>query len=210
MSNAYDEVEKLIWAVRWGSDTIHGPFNWYVTSKPRVDYKKLPVPVGTVPIYQALEKVNGVAEDLNWDIFKKTIEQAEQGIDYFTIHAGVRLRYIPLTVERLTGIVSRADQYSQNGVLHIIENFLYTNFKEICQMKIMTFHSLLRRASSSIHDANDISQFSELETLGELSEIALENNVQVMIEGPGHVPMHKIKENMLKKKKYVKGLLFTH
>ena len=178
-----------------------------------MDYKKLPVPVGTVPIYQALGKVNGVAEDLNWDIFKETlIEQAEQGVDYFTIHAGVRLRYIPLTVERLTGIVSRGGSIIAKWCLaHHKENFLYTNFKEICQIMKnydVSFSLGDGLRPGSIHDANDISQFSELETLGELSEIALENNVQVMIEGPGHVPMHKIKENMLKEEEICKGAPF--
>ena len=202
LSNAYDEVEKLIWAIRWGSDTImdlstgkniHEIREWIIRNSP--------VPVGTVPIYQALEKVNGVAENLTWDIFKETlIEQAEQGVDYFTIHAGVKLSYIPLTADRLTGIVSRGGSIIAKWCLaHHKENFLYTHFEEICE--IMKAYDVAFSLGDglrpgSIHDANDKSQFSELETLGELSKIASDNNVQVMIEGPGHVPMHKIKENM--------------
>ncbi len=202
LSSAYDEVEKLIWAIRWGSDTImdlstgkniHEIREWII--------RNCPVPVGTVPIYQALEKVNGVAENLTWDIFKETlIEQAEQGVDYFTIHAGVKLSYIPLTADRLTGIVSRGGSIIAKWCLaHHKENFLYTHFEEICEI-MKTYDVAFSLGDGlrpgSIHDANDKSQFSELETLGELSKIASDNNVQVMIEGPGHVPMHKIKENM--------------
>ena len=214
LSSAYDEVEKLIWAIRWGSDTImdlstgeniHEIREWIIRNSP--------VPVGTVPIYQALEKVNGVAEDLTWDVYKETlIEQAEQGVDYFTIHAGVRLRYIPLTVDRLTGIVSRGGSIIAKWCLaHHKENFLLTNFEEICEImsKYDVSFSLgdgLR--PGSIHDANDKSQFSELETLGELTEIAWGKNVQVMIEGPGHVPMHKIKENMEKEESLCKSAPF--
>ena len=214
ISSVYDEVEKLTWAIRWGSDTImdlstgnniHYIREWIIRNSP--------VPVGTVPIYQALEKVNGIAEDLNWDIFKETlIEQAEQGVDYFTIHAGVRLPYIPLTVDRLTGIVSRGGSIVAKWCLaHHKENFLYTNFEEICQ--IMSAYDISFSLGDglrpgSIHDANDKSQFSELKTLGELTDIAWSHNVQVMIEGPGHVPMQKIKENMDLQKKYCKDAPF--
>ena len=202
LSNAYDEVEKLIWAIRWGSDTImdlstgkniHEIREWIIRNSP--------VPVGTVPIYQALEKVNGIAEDLTWDIFKETlIEQAEQGVDYFTIHAGVKLSYIPLTSERLTGIVSRGGSIIAKWCLaHHKENFLYTKFADICEI-MKTYDIAFSLGDGlrpgSIHDANDESQLSELKTLGELSKIASDHNVQVMIEGPGHVPMQKIKENM--------------
>ncbi|MFL2661653.1 MAG: phosphomethylpyrimidine synthase ThiC [Alphaproteobacteria bacterium] len=214
ISSVYDEVEKLTWAIRWGSDTImdlstgnniHYIREWIIRNSP--------VPVGTVPIYQALEKVNGVAEELNWEVFRETlIEQAEQGVDYFTIHAGVRLPYIPLTVDRLTGIVSRGGSIIAKWCLaHHKENFLYTNFEEICH--IMNTYDISFSLGDglrpgSIHDANDKSQFSELETLGELTDIAWNNNVQVMIEGPGHVPMQKIKENMDLQKKYCKDAPF--
>ncbi len=214
ISNVYDEIEKLIWAVRWGSDTImdlstgdniHYIREWIIRNSP--------VPVGTVPIYQALEKVGGVAEDLSWDVFKDTlIEQAEQGVDYFTIHAGVRLPYIPLTVDRLTGIVSRGGSIIAKWCLaHHKENFLYTQFEEIC--KIMQTYDISFSLGDglrpgSIHDANDESQFSELKTLGELTKVAWNYNVQVMVEGPGHVPMQKIKENMDLQKDYCKDAPF--
>ena len=204
LSSVYDEVEKLVWAIKWGSDTvmdlstgdnIHEIREWIIRNSP--------VPIGTVPIYQALEKVNGVAEDLSWEIFRETlIEQAEQGVDYFTIHAGVRLHYIPLTIERLTGIVSRGGSIIAKWCLaHHQENFLYTNFEEICDiMKTYDVSFSLGDGlrPGSINDANDKSQFSELETLGELTKIAWRHNVQVMIEGPGHVPMQLIKENVEK------------
>ena len=214
LSSVYDEVEKLLWAIRWGSDTvmdlstgenIHEIREWIIRNSP--------VPIGTVPIYQALEKVNGVAEDLNWDVFKETlIEQAEQGVDYFTIHAGVRLHYIPLTADRLTGIVSRGGSIIAKWCLaHHKENFLYSNFEEICEiMKSYDVSFSLGDGlrPGSIHDANDVSQFSELETLGELTDIAWKNNVQVMIEGPGHVPMQKIKENVEKQELICKDAPF--
>ena len=214
LSSVYDEVEKLLWAIRWGSDTvmdlstgenIHEIREWIIRNSP--------VPIGTVPIYQALEKVNGIAEDLSWDVFKETlIEQAEQGVDYFTIHAGVRLHYIPLTAERLTGIVSRGGSIIAKWCLaHHKENFLYSNFEEICEiMKSYDVSFSLGDGlrPGSIHDANDISQFSELETLGELTDIAWKNNIQVMIEGPGHVPMQKIKENVEKQESICKNAPF--
>ncbi|MGE4512214.1 MAG: phosphomethylpyrimidine synthase ThiC [Chryseobacterium sp.] len=201
-SSIEEEVEKAVWACRWGADTImdlstgkniHETREWIIRNSP--------VPIGTVPIYQALEKVNGVAEDLTWEIFKDTlIEQAEQGVSYFTIHAGVLLRYIHLTAKRVTGIVSRGGSIMAKWCLfHHKENFLYTHFDEICEImkKYDVAFSLgdgLR--PGSIADANDEAQFAELETLGELTKIAWKHNVQVMIEGPGHVPMHMIKENM--------------
>ncbi len=214
LSSVYDEVEKLLWAIRWGSDTvmdlstgenIHEIREWIIRNSP--------VPIGTVPIYQALEKVNGIAEDLSWEVFKETlIEQAEQGVDYFTIHAGVRLHYIPLTAERLTGIVSRGGSIIAKWCLaHHKENFLYSNFEEICEiMKSYDVSFSLGDGlrPGSIHDANDISQFSELETLGELTDIAWKNNIQVMIEGPGHVPMQKIKENVEKQESICKNAPF--
>ncbi len=214
ISDVYDEVEKLIWSIRWGSDTImdlstgdniHYIREWIIRNSP--------VPVGTVPIYQALEKVNGVAEDLTWEVFKETlIEQAEQGVDYFTIHAGVRLPFIPMTVDRLTGIVSRGGSIIAKWCLaHHKENFLYTNFEEICEiMKTYDVSFSLGDGlrPGSIHDANDESQFSELKTLGELTDVAWKNNVQVMIEGPGHVPIQKIKENVDLQKKYCKNAPF--
>ena len=176
-------------------DNIHEIREWIIRNSP--------VPIGTVPIYQALEKVNGVAEDLSWEVFRETlIEQAEQGVDYFTIHAGVRLHYIPLTIDRLTGIVSRGGSIIAKWCLaHHQENFLYTNFEEICDiMKTYDVSFSLGDGlrPGSINDANDKSQFSELETLGELTKIAWRHNVQVMIEGPGHVPMQLIKENVEK------------
>ncbi len=203
-SSIEEEVEKAVWACRWGADTImdlstgkniHETREWIIRNSP--------VPIGTVPIYQALEKVKGVAEDLTWEIFKDTlIEQAEQGVSYFTIHAGVLLRYIHLTAKRVTGIVSRGGSIMAKWCLfHHKENFLYTHFEEICEImkKYDVAFSLgdgLR--PGSIADANDEAQFAELETLGELTKIACKHNVQVMIEGPGHVPMHMIKENMEK------------
>ena len=214
LSDVYDEIEKLVWAIRWGSDTvmdlstgknIHEIREWIIRNSP--------VPIGTVPIYQALEKVGGVAEELNWDIFKETlIEQAEQGVDYFTIHAGVRLHYIPLTAERLTGIVSRGGSIIAKWCLaHHKENFLYTHFEDICEiMKAYDVSFSLGDGlrPGSINDANDESQFSELETLGELADISWKHNVQVMIEGPGHVPMQLIKENMIKQEKHCKHAPF--
>ncbi len=203
-SGVEDEVEKMIWATRFGADTlmdlstgknIHNIREWIV--------RNCPVPVGTVPIYQALEKVGGIAEDLTWEIFRDTlIEQAEQGVDYFTIHAGVLLRYVPLTANRTTGIVSRGGSIMAKWCLsHHKENFLYTNFEEICHImnKYDVAFSLgdgLR--PGSIADANDEAQFGELQTLGELTKIAWKHDCQVMVEGPGHVPMHLIKENMEK------------
>ena len=203
-SSIEEEVEKAVWACRWGADTImdlstgkniHETREWIIRNSP--------VPIGTVPIYQALEKVKGVPEDLTWEIFKDTlIEQAEQGVSYFTIHAGVLLRYIHLTAKRVTGIVSRGGSIMAKWCLfHHKENFLYTHFEEICQ--IMKQYDVAFSLGDglrpgSIADANDAAQFSELETLGELTKIAWKHDVQVMIEGPGHVPMHMIKENMEK------------
>jgi len=201
-SSIEEEVEKMTWATRWGADTmmdlstgknIHTTREWIIRNSP--------VPVGTVPIYQALEKVNGIAEDLSWEVFRDTlIEQAEQGVDYFTIHAGVLLRYIPLTAKRVTGIVSRGGSIMAQWCLaHHKENFLYTHFEEICEIMKrydVTFSLGDGLRPGSIADANDEAQFSELETLGELTKIAWKHDVQVMIEGPGHVPMHLIKENM--------------
>ncbi len=201
-SSIEEEVEKMVWGIRWGADTImdlstgkniHETREWII--------RNAPVPVGTVPIYQALEKVNGKAEDLTWELFRDTlIEQAEQGVDYFTIHAGVLLRYVPMTAKRLTGIVSRGGSIMAKWCLsHHKENFLYTHFAEICE--IMKRYDVAFSLGDglrpgSIADANDEAQFAELETLGELTKIAWEHDVQVMIEGPGHVPMHMIKENM--------------
>lgn len=201
-SSIDEEVAKMTWATRWGADTImdlstgkniHETREWIIRNSP--------VPIGTVPIYQALEKVDGVAEDLTWEIFKDTlIEQAEQGVDYFTIHAGVLLRYVPLTAERLTGIVSRGGSIMAQWCLaHHQENFLYTHFDEICEiMKAYDVSFSLGDGlrPGCIQDANDEAQFSELRTLGELTHRAWKHDVQVMIEGPGHVPMHMIKENM--------------
>lgn len=201
-SSIEEEVAKMTWATRWGADTImdlstgkniHETREWIIRNSP--------VPIGTVPIYQALEKVNGVAEDLTWEIFKDTlIEQAEQGVDYFTIHAGVLLRYVPLTANRLTGIVSRGGSIMAQWCLaHHQENFLYTHFDEICEiMKAYDVSFSLGDGlrPGCIQDANDEAQFGELHTLGELTQRAWAHDVQVMIEGPGHVPMHMIKENM--------------
>lgn len=206
-SSIEEEVEKAVWACRWGADTImdlstgkniHETREWIIRNSP--------VPIGTVPIYQALEKVNGKAEDLTWEIFRDTlIEQAEQGVSYFTIHAGVLLRYIPLTANRMTGIVSRGGSIMAKWCLaHHQENFLYTHFEEICELMkaydvAFSLGDGLR--PGSIADANDAAQFAELETLGELTKIAWKHDVQTMIEGPGHVPMHLIKENMDKQLK---------
>jgi phosphomethylpyrimidine synthase len=201
-SSIDEEVEKMTWAIRWGADTvmdlstgknIHETREWILRNSP--------VPIGTVPIYQALEKVGGKAEELTWDLYRDTlIEQAEQGVDYFTIHAGVLLRYVPLTAKRVTGIVSRGGSIMAKWCLaHHQESFLYTHFREICE--IMAAYDIafslgdgLRPGSNA--DANDEAQFAELDTLGELTKVAWEHDVQVMIEGPGHVPMHLIKENM--------------
>ncbi|RCL41858.1 MAG: phosphomethylpyrimidine synthase ThiC [Gammaproteobacteria bacterium] len=201
-SSIHDEVEKLTWSTRWGADTvmdlstgknIHETREWIIRNSP--------VPIGTVPIYQALEKVNGIAENLSWSAFEETlIEQAEQGVDYFTIHAGVLLRYVPMTAKRVTGIVSRGGSILAKWCLsHHKENFLYTHFEDIC--KIMkkydvTFSLGDGLRPGSIADANDEAQFGELKTLGELTSLAWQNDVQTMIEGPGHVPMQLIKENM--------------
>lgn len=203
-SSIEEEVEKAVWACRWGADTImdlstgkniHETREWIIRNSP--------VPIGTVPIYQALEKVNGKAEDLTWELFRDTlIEQAEQGVDYFTIHAGVLLRYVPLTAKRVTGIVSRGGSIMAKWCLaHHKENFLYTHFEEICE--IMKAYDVAFSLGDglrpgSIADANDAAQFAELETLGELTKIAWKHDVQTMIEGPGHVPMHLIKVNMEK------------
>ncbi len=201
-SSIEEEVEKLVWGIRWGADTmmdlstgknIHETREWIIRNSP--------VPVGTVPIYQALEKVGGKAEELTWDIFRDTlIEQAEQGVDYFTIHAGVLLRYVPLTAKRMTGIVSRGGSIMAKWCLsHHKENFLYTHFEEICEiMKAYDVSFSLGDGlrPGSIYDANDEAQFGELKTLGELTKVAWKHDVQTMIEGPGHVPMHLIKENM--------------
>ena len=201
-SSIQEEVEKVTWAIRWGGDTvmdlstgknIHETREWIIRNSP--------VPIGTVPIYQALEKVDGKAEELTWEIFRDTlIEQAEQGVDYFTIHAGVRLAYIPLTAQRMTGIVSRGGSILAKWCLaHHKENFLYTHFEDICDiMKAYDVSFSLGDGlrPGSIYDANDRAQIAELETLGELTTIAWRHDVQTMIEGPGHVPMHKIKENM--------------
>jgi phosphomethylpyrimidine synthase len=201
-SSIAEEVEKMVWAIRWGADTvmdlstgkhIHETREWII--------RNAPVPIGTVPIYQALEKVNGRAEDLTWEIFRDTlIEQAEQGVDYFTIHAGVRLPFIPLTAKRVTGIVSRGGSIMAKWCLaHHKESFLYTRFEEICE--IMKAYDVAFSLGDglrpgSIADANDAAQFAELDTLGELTKIAWKHDVQTMIEGPGHVPMQLIKENM--------------
>ena len=202
LSTVADEVDKMVWAIRWGADmvmdlstgrNIHNIRDWIIRNSP--------VPIGTVPIYQALEKVNGVAEDLNWEVFRDTlIEQAEQGVDYFTIHAGVRLPYVPLTANRVTGIVSRGGSIMAKWCLaHHQESFLYEHFEDICE--IMRAYDISFSLGDglrpgSIADANDAAQFAELETLGELTQVAWKYGVQTMIEGPGHVPMHKIKANM--------------
>ncbi|HSW51901.1 MAG TPA: phosphomethylpyrimidine synthase ThiC, partial [Sulfuricaulis sp.] len=201
-SSIEEEVEKMVWSVRWGGDTlmdlstgknIHETREWII--------RNCPVPVGTVPIYQALEKVDGKAEELTWEIYRDTlIEQAEQGVDYFTVHAGVRLPWIPLTAERVTGIVSRGGSIMAKWCLaHHKESFLYTHFEDICE--IMKAYDVAFSLGDglrpgSIADANDRAQFAELETLGELTKIAWQHDVQTMIEGPGHIPMQLIKENM--------------
>jgi phosphomethylpyrimidine synthase len=201
-SGVAEEVEKMVWSIRWGADTvmdlstgrhIHAIREWLI--------RNAPVPIGTVPIYQALEKCGGIAEELTWELYRDTlIEQCEQGVDYFTVHAGVRLRHVPLTVDRVTGIVSRGGSILAKWCLaHHQENFLYTHFEEICELLAQydvafSLGDGLRPGSTA--DANDAAQFAELETLGELNKIAQKYDVQVMIEGPGHVPMHKIKENM--------------
>ena len=201
-SSIEDEVEKMAWAIRWGADTvmdlstgknIHETREWIVRNSP--------VPIGTVPIYQALEKVGGKAEELTWEVYRDTlIEQAEQGVDYFTVHAGVRLPYVPMTVHRVTGIVSRGGAIMAKWCLaHHRESFLYERFGEICEILKaydVSFSLGDGLRPGSIADANDAAQFGELETLGELTNIAWKHDVQVMIEGPGHVPMHKIKENV--------------
>ncbi len=207
-SSISEEVEKMVWGIRWGGDTvmdlstgknIHETREWIIRNSP--------VPIGTVPIYQALEKVEGRAEELTWEIFRDTlIEQAEQGVDYFTIHAGVRLAYVPLTAKRMTGIVSRGGAILAKWCLaHHKENFLYTHFEETCE--IMKAYDVAFSLGDglrpgSLYDANDEAQFAELKTLGELTHIAWKNDVQTMIEGPGHVPMHMIKENMDLQLKY--------
>ena len=202
LSSVEDEVDKMVWAIRWGADTImdlstgrniHNIREWII--------RNCPTPLGTVPIYQALEKVGGVAEDLTWEVFRDTlIEQAEQGVDYFTIHAGVRLPYVPLTARRVTGIVSRGGSIMAKWCLaHHQESFLYEHFEDICEIMRaydVSFSLGDGLRPGSIADANDAAQFAELETLGELTKVAWKHDVQVMIEGPGHVPMHKIKANM--------------
>ena len=201
-SSIEEEVEKLVWSTKWGADTvmdlstgryIHETREWIIRNSP--------VPIGTVPIYQALEKVNGIAEDLTWEVFRDTlIEQAEQGVDYFTIHAGVLLRYVPMTAKRVTGIVSRGGSIMAKWCLaHHQENFLYTHFEdicEICKQYDVAFSLGDGLRPGSVADANDEAQFSELHTLGELTKVAWKHDVQVMIEGPGHVPLHMVKENM--------------
>jgi len=206
-SSVADEVDKMVWSIRWGADTvmdlstgrnIHNIRDWII--------RNAPIPIGTVPIYQALEKVGGVAEDLTWDVYRDTlIEQCEQGVDYFTVHAGVRLPFIHLTAKRVTGIVSRGGSIMAKWCLsHHKESFLYTHFEEICEIMRaydVSFSLGDGLRPGSIADANDAAQFAELETLGELTQVAWKHGVQVMIEGPGHVPMHKIKANMDKQLK---------
>jgi phosphomethylpyrimidine synthase len=201
-SSIDEEVEKMRWAIRWGADTvmdlstgkhIHETREWIL--------RNAPVPIGTVPIYQALEKVDGKAEELTWELYRDTLlEQAEQGVDYFTIHAGVRLPYIPLTARRVTGIVSRGGSIMAKWCLaHHQESFLYTHFREICEIMAaydVSFSLGDGLRPGSIADANDAAQFAELDTLGELTRLAWEQDCQVMIEGPGHIPMHLIKENV--------------
>jgi phosphomethylpyrimidine synthase len=201
-SSIEEEVEKMVWAIRWGSDTvmdlstganIHATREWILRNSP--------VPIGTVPIYQALEKTGGRPEELTWEIYRDTlIEQCEQGVDYFTIHAGVLLRYVPLTAKRTTGIVSRGGAILAAWCLaHHRENFLYEHFEEICEI-LAAYDAAFSLGDGlrpgSMADANDDAQFAELETLGELTKVAWAHDVQVMIEGPGHVPLHKIQENM--------------
>jgi phosphomethylpyrimidine synthase len=207
LSTVTEEVDKMVWAIRWGADTImdlstgrniHNIRDWII--------RNCPTPLGTVPIYQALEKVGGIAEDLSWEVFRDTlVEQAEQGVDYFTIHAGVRLPFIPLTAKRVTGIVSRGGSILAKWCLaHHRENFLYEHFEDICEIMAaydVSFSLGDGLRPGSIADANDAAQFAELETLGELTKVAWNHGVQVMIEGPGHVPMHKIKANVDKQLK---------
>nr|WP_326492350.1 phosphomethylpyrimidine synthase ThiC [Aeromonas dhakensis] len=201
-SSIEEEVEKLVWSTRWGADTVMDlSTGRYIHETREWILRNSPVPIGTVPIYQALEKTNGIAEDLTWELFRDTLlEQAEQGVDYFTIHAGVLLRFVPMTAKRLTGIVSRGGSIMAKWCLsHHKENFLYEHFREICEICAAYDVSLslgdgLR--PGSVYDANDEAQFAELRTLGELTQIAWEYDVQVMIEGPGHVPMHMIERNM--------------
>ncbi|HEY5072529.1 MAG TPA: phosphomethylpyrimidine synthase ThiC [Caulobacteraceae bacterium] len=207
LSSVADEVDKMVWAIRWGADTImdlstgrniHNIREWII--------RNCPTPLGTVPIYQALEKVGGAAEDLNWEVFRDTlIEQAQQGVDYFTIHAGVRLAFVPLTASRVTGIVSRGGSIMAKWCLaHHRESFLYERFEDICEIMAaydVSFSLGDGLRPGCIADANDAAQFAELETLGELTKVAWKHGVQVMIEGPGHVPMHKIKANMEKQLK---------
>ena len=202
ISSIEDEVDKLVWSLRWGGDTVMDlSTGKHIHSTRDYIIRNSPAPIGTVPIYQALEKVNGVAEDLTWEIFRDTlIEQAEQGVDYFTIHAGIRLAHVPLTANRVTGIVSRGGSIMAKWcIAHHEESFLYTNFEEICE--IMKAYDVsfslgdgLRPGSQA--DANDAAQFAELETLGELTKIAWKHDIQTMIEGPGHVPMHMVQANM--------------
>ena len=213
-SSVAEEIDKMVWAIRWGADNvmdlstgrnIHNTREWIVRNSP--------VPIGTVPIYQALEKVDGIAENLTWEVYRDTlIEQAEQGVDYFTIHAGVRLAYVPMTAKRVTGIVSRGGSIMAKWCLsHHKESFLYTHFEEICDIMRqydVSFSLGDGLRPGSIADANDEAQFAELETLGELTQIAWAKGVQVMIEGPGHVPMHKIKVNMDKQLKHCGGAPF--
>jgi phosphomethylpyrimidine synthase len=201
-SSIEEEVEKLVWSTRWGGDTVMDlSTGKHIHSTRDYIIRNSPVPIGTVPLYQALEKVNGVAEDLTWEVFRDTlIEQAEQGVDYFTIHAGIRLAHVPLTVDRVTGIVSRGGSIMAKWcIAHHEESFLYTHFEDICE--IMKTYDVsfslgdgLRPGSQA--DANDAAQFAELETLGELTQVAWKHDVQVMIEGPGHVPMHMVQANM--------------
>ncbi|MGY3859487.1 phosphomethylpyrimidine synthase ThiC [Aeromonas intestinalis] len=201
-SSIEEEVEKLVWSTRWGADTVMDlSTGRYIHETREWILRNSPVPIGTVPIYQALEKTNGIAEDLTWELFRDTLlEQAEQGVDYFTIHAGVLLRYVPMTAKRLTGIVSRGGSIMAKWCLsHHKENFLYQHFREICEIcaaydVALSLGDGLR--PGSVYDANDEAQFAELHTLGELTRIAWEYDVQVMIEGPGHVPMHMIERNM--------------
>jgi phosphomethylpyrimidine synthase len=213
-STVAEEVDKMVWSIRWGADTvmdlstgvgIHNIREWIIRNSP--------VPIGTVPIYQALEKVDGKAEDLTWEIFRDTlIEQAEQGVDYVTIHAGLKLAHVPLTANRVTGIVSRGGATMAKWCLaHHKENFLYTHFEEICEI-VKAYDVGLSLGDGlrpgSVADANDAAQFAELETLGELTKIAWKHDAQVLIEGPGHVPMHKIKENMELQEKHCHGAPF--
>jgi phosphomethylpyrimidine synthase len=213
-SSIEDEVEKLLWAVRWGADTVMDlSTGKHIHETREYIIRNSPVPIGTVPIYQALEKVGGVPEKLTWDVYRETlIEQAKQGVDYMTIHAGVRLRYIPLTANRTTGIVSRGGSIiAQWCLAHHEENFLYTHFEDICEILkqydvAISLGDGLR--PGSIADANDEAQFAELETLGELTKIAWEHDVQVMIEGPGHIPMQKIRENVEREQEICHGAPF--